>query len=278
MGEDSTFADKKGGFSFSHSFGAGLLDVAAALTLVDDWTNVGPLLDESISKTNLNLSIPDNDLTGASVTFDFSGQRALRVEHVDFTVSATHAHRGDLGFVLTSPTGMVSIAEPRPNDNAADYVEYRFGTPRNWGTNSQGVWTLKVLDAAGNNISGSLNSASVHLFGTAVAGSTGPVINPGGVVKSQSSGAGTAITVGNFLEIYGKDLASTTRSTTAGSSGYPPTLDGVSVTIDGHDAGIFYVSPGQLDVQVPAGVSIGTVPVVVRNSLGASDIYSLKIG
>ena len=277
-GEDSTFADNKSGFSFSHSFGAGLLDVAAALTLADDWTNLGPLLDESISRSNLNLDIPDDDLAGASVTFDFSGQRALRVEHVDFTVNATHANRGDLAFILTSPTGMQSVAEPRPNDKAADFVEYRFGTPRNWGTNSQGVWTLKVLDATGNGIAGVLNSATVRVYGTAVSGSTGPVITPGGVVKSRLSGGSTTIAVGNFIEIYGKDLSATTRTATAGSMDYPVSLDGVSVTIDGQAAGIFYVSPGQIDVQVPRGVSTGMVPLVVKNALGSSDIYLLKIG
>jgi len=46
----------------------------------------------------------------------------------------------------------------------------------------------------------------------------------------------------------------------------PVQLDGVSVTIDGKPAYVYYVSPSQIDVIAPADSTSGSVPVVVTNS------------
>lgn len=51
----------------------------------------------------------------------------------------------------------------------------------------------------------------------------------------------------------------------------PVSLDGVSVTIDGKAAAVYFVSPTQINVQAPAVDSTGPVQVVVSNANGASD-------
>ncbi|HYP05233.1 MAG TPA: peptidylprolyl isomerase [Bryobacteraceae bacterium] len=72
---------------------------------------------------------------------------------------------------------------------------------------------------------------------------------------------------GSYLEIYGVDLAATTRSWEArdfNNGAAPTSLDDVKVTIGGQDAFISYISPTQVNVQVPENVAPGaTVPVVV---------------
>lgn len=91
------------------------------------------------------------------------------------------------------------------------------------------------------------------------------------------NGAGfqTGITPGAWVTIFGDDLSKTTRTwnpqTEILDGKLPTSLDGVSVTINGMPAAIYYVSPGQLNVQAPSDASTGPVEVVVTNSDGKSD-------
>ena len=160
------FLDNKSGFTFSHSFGAGLLNVSAALDLAVGWTDLGPLVNVSASST-ASKPIPDNSADGATFSFDLSGAQALRVEHVEFTVNVKHANRGDVGFILTSPSGMISIVNNRPPDTGADFADYTFTSVRHWGEPSTGTWTVKVLDVNGNGITGTASNMSMKIYGTA---------------------------------------------------------------------------------------------------------------
>jgi uncharacterized protein (TIGR03437 family) len=74
-----------------------------------------------------------------------------------------------------------------------------------------------------------------------------------------------SIQAGSWVAIYGFYLANTTADWTGliGSNGQLPTsIGGVSVTIGGKPAYIYYVSPGQINVVAP-DIAAGDVPVVV---------------
>src|ERR1700722_20325785 len=80
-------------------------------------------------------------------------------------------------------------------------------------------------------------------------------------VTNNASGA-TAIESGSWVSIYGSSLSTTTRTWQASDfsgSNLPTTLDGVTVTIDGKSAAIYYISPGMLNVQAPTDATIGKV-------------------
>ncbi|MBI3680448.1 MAG: S8 family serine peptidase [Acidobacteria bacterium] len=160
------FVRNSGGFFFSHSFGAGLLNVARALALAEEWTNLGPLVSVSAVVNDANLVIPDGEVTGAIVRFDLSAQPAIRVEHVEFLVNVAHENRGDVGFLLTSPSGMQSIAEPREKDDTKDFKDFVFTSVRHWGERSTGVWTLGAIDLAKNGAVGGLVNAAIKVYGT----------------------------------------------------------------------------------------------------------------
>lgn len=77
---------------------------------------------------------------------------------------------------------------------------------------------------------------------------------------------------GSWTTIFGANLSSTTRDWTGaiGQDGtLPASLDGVSVTMDGKPAFVYFISPGQLNVQAPdlAGKT-GPIQVVVKNAAG----------
>ena len=78
---------------------------------------------------------------------------------------------------------------------------------------------------------------------------------------------------GAFTTIFGSNLSPTTRTWTSDdipNGKLPQQLDGVSVTIGGKAAFVYFISPNQISVIAPAGSAPGTVPVVVANNGVAS--------
>jgi uncharacterized protein (TIGR03437 family) len=105
-----------------------------------------------------------------------------------------------------------------------------------------------------------------------------PSITAGGVVTASSFGGFAALAPGSWIEIYGTNLASTTQSW--GGSDFsginaPTQLAGTTVTIAGLNAYVDYVSPTQVNAQVPAGVGAGAQPVVVATPAGASSAVTV---
>src|ERR1035438_7135440 len=79
-----------------------------------------------------------------------------------------------------------------------------------------------------------------------------PTIGAGGVVNA--AGLGSAIAPGTWVSLYGTSLSATTRTwrDTDFQNGLLPTvLDGVSVTIDGKAAAVYFISPLQINVLAP---------------------------
>ncbi|HJT87028.1 MAG TPA: trypsin-like peptidase domain-containing protein [Bryobacteraceae bacterium] len=91
------------------------------------------------------------------------------------------------------------------------------------------------------------------------AGAPGPSITPGGFANAASYVGGIA--PGSLLAIFGKNLAPV--QTQAASVPLPTQVSGVSVAINGIAAPLYYVSPGQLNVQVPFEVAPGIAQVTV---------------
>jgi uncharacterized protein (TIGR03437 family) len=108
-----------------------------------------------------------------------------------------------------------------------------------------------------------------------------PSITANGIVTASSFGGFPLAAPGSFIEIYGSDLAGTTRGWTTEdfvNGNAPVSLDGVIVTVDGRQGYISFVSPTQLNVQVPAGISTDKeVPVVVYYKNQASAPVNLTM-
>ena len=109
-----------------------------------------------------------------------------------------------------------------------------------------------------------------------------PAVTQNGVIGASSFGGFTSIAPGSFIEIYGSNLAETTRGWATAdfrNGNAPVTLDGVIVSVDGKQAFVNYVSPTQVNVQVPAGISTsGSVPVLVnfKNQSSTSITVNVK--
>jgi uncharacterized protein (TIGR03437 family) len=89
-------------------------------------------------------------------------------------------------------------------------------------------------------------------------------ISAGGIVPIYS--AATTIQPGSFVSIYGQNLA--TEVNAPASFTFPLDLSGTSVTVNSKPAYLYFVSPGQIDIQAPDDTARGTVPVVVHTPAG----------
>ena len=160
--DTSGFVKNAGGYSFSHSFGAGLLNVSAAVAAAKDWTNLGQLFFAEGAGEGGAIA---DDATPSVITFDMSASR-LRVEHVEITVNVKHANRGDVGFIIESPSGMRAIANNRLPDDGADFSEFTFTSPRFWGETATGTWRIAALDVVSNGVKGTFVDAKIKILGT----------------------------------------------------------------------------------------------------------------
>ena len=114
--------------------------------------------------------------------------------------------------------------------------------------------------------SGSGDEMIIHSFAFQPANSGTPSINNGGIVPIYSTA--TAVEPGEWVSIYGKNLAG---SAMPWSGDFPILLGGTSVTIDGKPAYLSFVSPTQINLQVPDDTTRGSVPVVVQSGGGTAN-------
>ncbi len=101
---------------------------------------------------------------------------------------------------------------------------------------------------------------------------TTPVVNS--VISASAYGAFAAIAPATWIEIYGTNLATTAQQGWTGAdfngANAPSALGGTTVTVAGKPAFIDYVSPHQVNVQVPSGIPTGKQQVVVTTFGGPS--------
>ncbi len=135
-----------------------------------------------------------------------------------------------------------------------------------------------VFYAAGNAADGGGSNANDKIYTTSLkvspaAALVKPTVSNDSGVSLQGFGGGKNIAAGSWIEIFGVGLTNVTREWAAfdfTGANAPKSLEGVSVTVGGKDAFIRYVSPGQVNAQVPDGIGTGPVMVVVTNEAGAS--------
>ena len=86
---------------------------------------------------------------------------------------------------------------------------------------------------------------------------------PRGTVPVYSSS--NTIQPGEWVSIYGSNLA---NGNATWSGNFPTLLGGTSVTINGKSAFLWYVSPGQINLQAPNDTAAGIVQVAVETAAG----------
>ncbi|MGA3257318.1 MAG: hypothetical protein ABSE35_00315 [Bryobacteraceae bacterium] len=145
---------------------------------------------------------------------------------------------------------------------------------------SVGGWAQQQELTASGGVAGDYFGRSVSVSGdTAAIGAVGrnnslgaayvfavPQPTISAVISAGDFGGFPAVAPGTWVEIYGSELASTTRPWTAADfigNSAPIALDGVQVTIAGQPAFIDYISPGQVNAQLPSNLGPGSLQLTV---------------
>ncbi|HEY1496006.1 MAG TPA: hypothetical protein VGF49_15745 [Candidatus Solibacter sp.] len=180
---------------------------------------------------------------------------------VTFTLSA-----GTFGFSLAPNGG----GDPVTFYNLAFNLSFSTATDSCTGVSVCGVGAVGA--STGGTITGPVNGQF---------DATPVITNPGGVVTATSYGGFSAIAPATWIEIYGRNLATTLQQTWGGGdfkgAQAPTALGGTTVTVGGKSAFVDYVSPGQVNAQVPSGLASGPQPVVVTTFGGASVAFTVTV-
>jgi uncharacterized protein (TIGR03437 family) len=115
---------------------------------------------------------------------------------------------------------------------------------------------------------------ALELCGAGTSLAQAPRIAPSGIVNSASFAS--AVAPGSIVSIFGANLA-TGEVNWAGGSNVATMLGNVSVTFAGRKAPLFYVSPSQINAQVPFEVVTGQVPVIVTVGDNSSEPVNASI-
>jgi uncharacterized protein (TIGR03437 family) len=204
--------------------------------------------------------------TGQSVTF---------TARVGYTLTANTFPTGSVTFTDTKTHNLLGTANVQTSGNGLQEITAAAITT------SLGGGSYAVQAAySGDSIYASSTSPIVNQTVSGPANSSLPAIAAGGVVSASQFGDFAPIAPGTWIEIYGSNLAADTYTwTSADFQGVnaPTSLDQTSVTIGGKPAFVGYISPGQVNVQVPSGLLAGQQPLTVTTPSGSSVPYMVNV-
>ncbi len=117
-----------------------------------------------------------------------------------------------------------------------------------------GTWTprgaVSQVTLTGNATAAGLTPAKVQVSGKVMPNSA-PALTAGAMLNVFNPVIGGGIAPGTAVEIFGANLATAGTSAIASSLPFLTTLSNVSVVIGGVPAPLYYVSPGQINAEVP---------------------------
>ena len=162
-------------YHFNHEYGFGVVDVAAAVALAQDWSNLPEFQDDSEQSRTLTITIPDNDADG--ITHELTLDTDIDfTEFVAVEVSIEHDFWRDLRIEVVSPSGTVStlavavtqeelaITRRGGLESTVSPGTFRFGSAKHLGENPNGAWQLRVADELAFD-QGTLKSWSITVYG-----------------------------------------------------------------------------------------------------------------
>jgi len=104
----------------------------------------------------------------------------------------------------------------------------------------------------------------------------------GSVTSASAFGGFPSVAPGSWIEIYGSNLSSTTRSWSGADfsgNNAPNVLDGVQVTAGGQKAFAYYIAanPGQINALLPSNIGTGPQQLTVTNANGTSAPFNVTV-
>ena len=202
------------------------------------------------------------------------------------------------GFSLVSNavTGVINVAgllqfdgsgnvNTNANVSAAGFASVSLSAMGTYAVTNNCLYSVTLLDAARNSYALNLSATNATGADFDVVG-TGPgamfsgvghssFTNPGQAVVNGASFLPNLTPSGAIFSIFGTGLASDVS--TAANLPLPTTLLSTSVTVNGIPAPLYYVSPGQINAQLPVSTALGLATIVVRNGTTTSNAAAFPV-
>jgi uncharacterized protein (TIGR03437 family) len=211
-----------------------------------------------------------NAWTGASVTPPSSGV-SVNLVTSESTVAST-----DTVFLIATVTGANGVTPSGAVEFSAGSAV--LGSVALVGSAGTATATLPVSGsqlASGGTITATYSgsSASVGISVSSSGGGSGSKPSIGGVAHAASYKQ--VFAPGELISIFGSQLAGATQLDSA--LPLPNTMSGVAATINGQAAPLLYVSQGQVNLQIPYEVPVGSNATVTVNNNGQTASQSIAI-
>ncbi|NXD83935.1 FURIN protein, partial [Halcyon senegalensis] len=158
------------GRKVSHSYGYGLLDAGAMVSLAKNWTTVGPqrkcVIDVLTEPKDIGKRLEVRRKVDSCLG---KANYISRLEHAQARLTLSYNRRGDLAIHLVSPMGTRStLLAARPHDFSADgFNDWAFMTTHSWDEDPSGEWVLEIENTSDANNYGTLTKFTLVLYGTA---------------------------------------------------------------------------------------------------------------
>ncbi|MDA8793403.1 S8 family serine peptidase [Bacteriovoracaceae bacterium] len=170
---EQDWIENAAGYKFHNWYGFGLVNVDKAIEEIPQIPNLGtynelnPIFDKSeFSKTNLNLSIPDANPSGALSTIEVNNE--LIIEQVQIQLTVDHSRSGEVGVELISPQGtksqLLNINHSFLLSSDKNLDKLVLTSNSFYGESSQGGWTIKIIDGS-SGTTGKLKSWKINITG-----------------------------------------------------------------------------------------------------------------
>ena len=213
----------------------------------------------------------DGSVAAGTVIFDVN----FRGFPAGTTFTGLHIHDGAAGVagnvtISSGLGGAVTVLSDSGNGNIFRLVTVRNGTP--------GAATLNAIVKDPSQAYVNLHT-TVNPNGAIRAQLGGPLAKP--VVLGVAANASPILVAapGSILSVYGTNLAAVASGLSAvgAITKLPTSLNGVSVTVAGFNAPLYYVSPLQINIQVPFETGVGSQQLVVTTAAGASTAMNITV-
>jgi len=239
----------------------------------------------------VTLSLPSAPLAAGSYSGQVTFTGAPGALHVPFVfiagdhvaynavVLAGDSNVGNVGTII--PDGLIAFQVTDQYGAPVDQLTVKFSVTRGGGsltqvdsvTNVFGIATAVATLGPNPGINVFVGKAGTLTIKFQDSGRAQPTLVPTGIVNAASSQLANGIVPGSYISLYGTDLSETTKI--SATAVLPLALDGVSVSFDAPGVSlpgrVYYVSPGQINVQVPwelAGQTSVQIKVSIDQSSG----------
>jgi uncharacterized protein (TIGR03437 family) len=237
-------------------------------------------------------------VSGTDGAYTFSGSGTIQPSScLISTLSGVYAFNAQ-GFSLTSGavTGLINAAGLLQFDGSGNLVanfsvnvagspSLAFPVTGTYAVTNSCLYTAKVTDPLNNTYTLNLSVTNATGADFDLVASTplgilsgnghSSFTNPGQAVVNGASFLPNRTPAGAIFSIFGSGLA--TDMASAAMLPLPTTLLTTSVTVNGIPAPLYYVSPGQINAQLPVSTSLGLATILVKNGGTTSNAAAFPV-